>query len=103
MSEKNIVLIPGDGIGTEIIASAKAVCDVAFEKANVKVNWIDKKAGGASIDAYGVPLTEDTIEACKAADAVLLGAVGGPKWDNVDPAIRPCKSILLLKRNLYKM
>lgn len=84
MSEKNIVLIPGDGIGTEIIAAAKAVCDVAFEKANVKVNWIDKKAGGASIDAYGVPLTEDTIEACKAADAVLLGAVGGPKWDNVD-------------------
>ena len=78
MSEKNIVLIPGDGIGTEIIAAAKAVCDVAFEKANVKVNWIDKKAGGASIDAYGVPLTEDTIEACKAADAVLLGAVGGP-------------------------
>ena len=43
MSEKNIVLIPGDGIGTEIIAAAKAVCDVAFEKANVKVNWIDKK------------------------------------------------------------
>ena len=55
MSEKNIVLIPGDGIGTEIIAAAKAVCDVAFEKAGVKVNWIDKKAGGASIDAYGVP------------------------------------------------
>ena len=72
MSEKNIVLIPGDGIGTEIIAAAKAVCDVAFEKANVKVNWIDKKAGGASIDAYGVPLTEDTIEACKDADAAYL-------------------------------
>ena len=52
---KKIVIIPGDGIGTEIIAAAKAVCDVAFEKANVKVNWIDKKAGGASIDAYGVP------------------------------------------------
>ena len=100
MSEKNIVLIPGDGIGTEIIAAAKAVCDVAFEKANVKVNWIDKKAGGASIDAYGVPLTEDTIEACKAADAVLLGAVGGPKWDNVDPAIRPEKAILVLRKEL---
>ncbi len=99
MSEKNIVLIPGDGIGTEIIAAAKAVCDVAFEKANVKVNWIDKKAGGASIDAYGVlPLTEDTIEACKAADAVLLGAVGGPKWDNVDPSIRPEKAILGLSQ-----
>ena len=65
MSGKNIVLIPGDGIGTEIITAAKAVCDVAFEKASVKVNWIDKKAGGESIDAYGVPLTEDTIEACK--------------------------------------
>ena len=100
MSEKNIVLIPGDGIGTEIIAAAKAVCDVAFEKADVKVNWIDKKAGGASIDAYGVPLTEDTIEACKAADAVLLGAVGGPKWDNVDPSIRPEKAILGLRKEL---
>ena len=100
MSEKNIVLIPGDGIGTEIIAAAKAVCGVAFEKAGVKVNWIDKKAGGASIDAYGVPLTEDTIEACKAADAVLLGAVGGPKWDNVDPSIRPEKAILGLRKEL---
>jgi len=100
MSEKNIVLIPGDGIGTEIIAAAKAVCDVAFEKAGIKVNWIDKKAGGASIDAYGVPLTEDTIEACKNADAVLLGAVGGPKWDNVDPSIRPEKAILGLRKEL---
>ena len=100
MSEKSIVLIPGDGIGTEIIAAAKAVCGVAFEKAGVKVNWIDKKAGGASIDAYGVPLTEDTIEACKAADAVLLGAVGGPKWDNVDPSIRPEKAILGLRKEL---
>ena len=85
---------------TEIIAAAKAVCDVAFEKAGVKVNWIDKKAGGASIDAYGVPLTEDTIEACKNADAVLLGAVGGPKWDNVDPSIRPEKAILGLRKEL---
>ena len=100
MSGKNIVLIPGDGIGTEIITAAKAVCDVAFEKASVKVNWIDKKAGGESIDAYGVPLTEDTIEACKNADAVLLGAVGGPKWDNVDPSIRPEKAILGLRKEL---
>ncbi len=100
MSVKNIVLIPGDGIGTEIIAAAKSVCDVAFEKAGVSVNWIDKKAGGASIDAYGVPLTEDTIEACKSADAVLLGAVGGPKWDDVAPEIRPEKAILGLRKEL---
>ena len=100
MSEKNIVLIPGDGIGTEIIDAAKAVCDVAFEKANVTVNWIDKKAGGASIDAYGEPLTQDTIDACKVADAILLGAVGGPKWDNLDPAIRPEKAILGLRKAL---
>lgn len=100
MSEKNIVLIPGDGIGTEIIDAAKAVCDVAFEKENVTVNWIDKKAGGASIDAYGEPLTQDTIDACKVADAILLGAVGGPKWDNLDPAIRPEKAILGLRKAL---
>lgn len=97
---KKIVLIPGDGIGEEIIAAAKKVCDVAFDRAGVKAEWIDKKAGGASIDAYGIPLTEDTIEACKAADAVLLGAVGGPKWDNVDPSIRPEKAILGLRKEL---
>ena len=70
-------MIPGDGIGTEIIAAAKAVCDVAFEKANVKVNWIDKKRAVRLLMHTVCLLTEDTIEACKAADAVLLGAVGG--------------------------
>lgn len=97
---KNIVLIPGDGIGTEICDVARKVLDKAFQKAGVTANWIEKKAGGASIDEFGVPLTEDTINACKEADAVLLGAVGGPKWDNLDPAIRPEKAILGLRKAL---
>ena len=97
---KNIVLIPGDGIGTEICDVARKVLDKAFHKVGVTANWIEKKAGGASIDEFGVPLTEDTINACKEADAVLLGAVGGPKWDNLDPAIRPEKAILGLRKAL---
>ncbi|WP_277288416.1 3-isopropylmalate dehydrogenase [Veillonella montpellierensis] len=97
---RQIVLIPGDGIGAEIIDVTRGVCDVAFAKANIEVEWIVKEAGGASIDACGVPLTEDTITACKKADAVLLGAVGGPKWDHVDPAIRPEKAILGLRKAL---
>lgn len=97
---RQIVLIPGDGIGAEIIDVTRCVCDVAFAKANISVEWIVKEAGGASIDAYGVPLTEDTITACQKADAVLLGAVGGPKWDHVDPAIRPEKAILGLRKAL---
>lgn len=98
--KKNIVLIPGDGIGTEIIEAAKEVCEVAFKKHNVEANWDLKLAGGAAIDATGVPLPQDTIDAAKKADAVLLGAVGGPKWDNVDPAIRPEKAILGLRKEL---
>lgn len=100
MSEKQIVLIAGDGIGEEITNSARAVVDAAFAKAGVTANWIEKKAGGAAIDAFGEPLPQDTIDACQAADAVLLGAVGGPKWDDVDPSIRPEKAILGLRKAL---
>ena len=74
--------------------------DAAFAKAGVTANWIEKKAGGAAIDAFGEPLPQDTIDTCQAADAVLLGAVGGPKWDDVDPSIRPEKAILGLRKAL---
>ena len=97
---KRIVVIPGDGIGTEITAAAMQVCQKAAEKNGFQLKMKVELAGGAAIDATGVPLPEATIAACQQADAVLLGAVGGPKWDHVEPGLRPEKAILGLRQAL---
>lgn len=97
---KHIVLIPGDGIGKEITDAAKAVCDAAFAKIGEIADWTEYDAGGAAIDKFGEPLPQATINACQEADAVLLGAVGGPKWDDVAPDLRPEKAILGLRKAL---
>lgn len=97
---KHIVLIPGDGIGKEITDAAKAVCDAAFAKIGEIADWTEYDAGGAAIDKFGEPLPQATINACQEADAVLLGAVGGPKWDDVAPELRPEKAILGLRKAL---
>jgi 3-isopropylmalate dehydrogenase len=95
----HIVTLPGDGIGPEIMASALEVLDAVgdFE--------VDERVfGGASIDATGIALTDEVLEACRAADAVLLAAVGGPRWDTTDPdAPRPEQGLLDLRKglNLY--
>ena len=93
---KRIVLLPGDGIGPEITAAARrlleAIGDFEFD---------ERLVGGASIDAHGTALTDEVLEACRAADAVLLGAVGGPKWDSTDPdAPRPEQGLLGLRKGL---
>ncbi|HWR08085.1 3-isopropylmalate dehydrogenase [Sporomusa sp.] len=100
MSSKNIVVIPGDGIGAEITTAALSVAQAAADKCHISFTYETKQAGGAAIDAYGVPLPEDTITACRRADGVLLGAVGGPKWDNVAPELRAEKAILGLRKEL---
>src|SRR5260370_25344810 len=92
----HIVTLPGDGIGPEIMAPAlellRSVGDFELE---------ERVFGGASIDAHGTPLTDDVLEACRAADAVLLAAVGGPKWDSTDPhAPRPEQGLLGLRKGL---
>ena len=97
---KKIVVIPGDGIGSEITTSAVAVLKKAAEKFNLDLEYEYKDAGGTAYDKFGVPLPDDTLEACKKADGVLFGAVGGDKWDNVDPALRPEKAILGLRKGL---
>ena len=97
---KRIVVIPGDGIGREITAAAMQVCQKAAEKNGFQLEMKVELAGGAAIDATGVPLPEATIAACQQADAVLLGAVGGPKWDHVEPGLRPEKAILGLRQAL---
>ncbi len=98
--EKNIVLLKGDGIGPEIVDQAVKVLDAVAEKYGHKFNYTEVDIGGCSIDKFGVPITDEGMEKCKNADAVLLGAVGGPKWDNVDPSIRPEKALLAVRREL---
>ena len=93
----NIVLLPGDGIGPEIIAPAVRVLDAV----GAKFDYAEHPFGGASIDAHGTPLTDETLAACKSADAVLLAAVGGPKWDTTDPdKPRPEQGLLALRKGL---
>jgi 3-isopropylmalate dehydrogenase len=96
MAPYRIVTLPGDGIGPEILAAATRVLDAVGE-----FSYDEHAFGGAAIDAHGTALTDDTVAACRAADAVLLAAVGGPKWDSTDPAApRPEQGLLGLRKAL---
>ena len=97
---KKIVVIPGDGIGGEITESAVAVLKKAAEKFDLALSFAYHYAGGTAYDKFGTPLPEETIEACKASDGVLFGAVGGDKWDPLPPELRPEKAILGLRKAL---
>lgn len=98
--EKTIALIPGDGIGPDVVGEAVKVLDSVAKKYNHKFNYRNVIAGGCAIDKFGEPLPKEQLDICKTSDAVLLGAVGGPKWDNVDPSIRPEKGLLALRGGL---
>ncbi len=98
--KKHICVLPGDGIGPEIVAEAKKVMDAVAEKFGHDFTYEYAHIGGAAIDAHGVPLPESTMDACRKADAVLLGAVGGPKWDKMDKSIRPEKGLLAIRKGL---
>lgn len=95
-----ICVMPGDGIGKEIIAQALRVLARVTEKYGTKFETEEALIGGCAIDATGSPLPEATVKLCQAADAVLLGAVGGPKWDTIDPAIRPERGLLGIRKAL---
>lgn len=97
---KKICLLPGDGIGTEIVAEAVKVLDKVGQKFGHSFSYSTALIGGAAIDAVGNPLPVDTVAACKAADAVFLGAVGGPKWDKLDNNTRPEKGLLGIRKEL---
>jgi 3-isopropylmalate dehydrogenase len=91
-----IVLLPGDGIGPEIVSAARRLLEPLGE-----FEFSEHPVGGASIDAHGTALTDEVLDACRDADAVLLGAVGGPKWDTTDPsAPRPEQGLLGLRKGL---
>ena len=98
---KNVLILPGDGIGPEIVAEARRVLELVNEQDNLGLELSEALVGGSAIDADGVPLPEATLNAAKQADAILLGAVGGPKWDtNPDFQIRPEKGLLGIRSNL---
>ena len=96
----NIALVKGDGIGPEIVDSAVRVLEKIGEKFGYTFHCTPYLAGGCAIDACGVPLPEETVEGCKSADSVLLGAVGGPKWDKMPGNLRPEKALLGLRSAL---
>ncbi len=95
-----IVVIPGDGIGEEITSSAVEVLKKVDERFGLGLSFVKKDAGGTAYDKFGTPLPQDTLDACKESDGVLFGAVGGDKWDSVEPALRPEKAILGLRKGL---
>ena len=92
-----IVLLPGDGIGPEVVAAARSVLDAAATRFDVTFDFSEALIGGAAIDATGCPLPEETVAACTRADAVLLGAVGGPRWDDASARVRPEQGLLAIR------
>jgi 3-isopropylmalate dehydrogenase len=97
---KHILILEGDGIGPEIVAEARKVMDCVNDKYNLGLTFENELMGGCAIDVHGVPLADSTLERARQADAILLGAVGGPKWDKLDRAIRPEKGLLKIRSQL---
>ncbi len=100
MKTFKVAVLPGDGIGPEIVKQAVKVMDAVSEKFDVKLEYQYGLIGGAAIDEYGIPFPEETKEIILSSDAVLLGAVGGPKWDNLDFSIRPERALLGMRKLL---
>ena len=98
--EKKIAVLRGDGIGPEIVNEAIRVLDKIGKVYGHKFLYDDVDIGGCSIDKFGVPITDEGMQICKNSDSVLLGAVGGPKWDSCPPAIRPEKALLAVRKEL---
>ena len=96
----NLAVVKGDGIGPEIVTEAEKVLDKIGEMFGHTFNYTDILAGGCAIDATGVPLPEESVRIAKESDSVLLGAVGGPKWDTLPGDKRPEKALLGLRSEL---
>ncbi|MBP3365511.1 MAG: 3-isopropylmalate dehydrogenase [Treponema sp.] len=98
--KKNIALIPGDGIGPDVVAEAVNVLDAVAKKFGHSFTYETVTAGGCSIDKFGKPLIQEELDKCLKSDAALLGAVGGPKWDSLPSEIRPEKALLGLRSGM---
>ena len=100
MANFRITLLPGDGIGPDIVAQAVRVLEKIGAAFGHSFALDEQRIGGAAIDADGVPLPAATVASCQASDAVLLGAVGGPTWDNIEKSIRPERGLLGIRKEL---
>ena len=96
----HIVLLPGDGIGPEVVEAGQAVLDAVAKRAGHQFSYETHLIGGCAIDAQHTPLSDAALQACCAADAVLLGAVGGPKWDDPNAPMRPEQGLLALRKGM---
>ncbi|HJK89753.1 MAG TPA: isocitrate/isopropylmalate family dehydrogenase, partial [Polyangiaceae bacterium LLY-WYZ-15_(1-7)] len=97
---KKIALLPGDGIGPEIVAEAVKALEAVGERFGHGFEMSEAPIGGAAIDQTGAPLPEETLALCRASDAILLGAVGGPKWDDPTAKVRPEQGLLQIRKAL---
>jgi 3-isopropylmalate dehydrogenase len=97
---KKVLILPGDYIGPEIVAQARRVLERAMQLFDLDLELEEALLGGAALDATGVPLPAETLASARQADAILLGAVGGPRWDQVDRALRPEKGLLAIRSEL---
>jgi 3-isopropylmalate dehydrogenase len=95
-----IATIPGDGVGPDVVAAARAAVDAAGRADGFAVDWSEFLVGGAAIDAHGVAIRPEDVEACGSADAILLGAVGGPKWSDPSATVRPEQALFALRGGL---
>jgi 3-isopropylmalate dehydrogenase len=95
-----IATIPGDGVGPDVVAAARSVVDATARAYGFAVEWSEVAAGGNAIDRFGVAIRPEDVEACGAADAVLLGAVGGPKWSDPSALVRPEQALFALRGEL---
>ena len=98
--EANITILPGDGIGPEVVQATISILKAVGDRFGHSFQLTEKQIGGCAIDATGDPLPDDTLESCQDADAILLGAVGGPKWDDPSAAVRPEQGLLGLRKSL---
>ncbi|MYL38826.1 3-isopropylmalate dehydrogenase [Halobacillus litoralis] len=98
--EKHIVLLPGDGIGPEVTKAARQVLQAVADRYQHTFTFESHDIGGSAIEQHGTPLPEDTVQAAKKADAIFLGAVGGPKWDQLPGHMRPEKGLLGIRKQL---
>ena len=97
---KNILILPGDGIGQEVSSSMKEVLHYLIEEQSLDFKITERNVGGSSYDEFGTPLTEETLKIAKDSDAILFGAVGGPQWDNLEWDNRPEQALLALRKSL---
>jgi 3-isopropylmalate dehydrogenase len=97
---KKILILPGDGIGPEIVAQAEKVLAFLIDERGIKLELEQGLLGGSAVDAAGVPLPDETLAKAKESDAILLGSVGGPKWDTIERSIRPERGLLAIRSGL---